>query len=130
MRRSISWCLAVSLVLGLSLMPAAAKGRCRAVSDGAVACGGGLALSRVCHREGKRCNREGGSCETLVVELECQADGILQVGMGCFCGGGSVGVIRDNPVSFSEYLELLEAIDDYRSENETCELPPGLIETE
>ena len=130
MRRIVVLCVVAGLVLALGLAPAAAKGRCRSVADPERFCGGARPLpSAVCHREGKRCNRSGDTCETLVVELDCGTDGdpgTVTVGMGCFCGGGTVSIERDNPVSVDEFFNLLETLEYSDVDAESCEAPPEL----
>ena len=132
MRRIVVLCVITGLVLGLGLAPAAAKGRCRSVSDGSRECNRGLVLSRVCHREGKRCSRSDDTCETLWVEVDCESSdgdpGTTTVGMGCFCGGGSPPVVRADPISVDEFLKLLETLESRDVDAETCEAPPELPE--
>ena len=106
-----------------------AKGRCRSVLDETVPCSDGLLLSKVCHREGKRCNRSGDTCETLFVDVECSTDGdpgTATVGMGCFCGGGTVSIGRDDPISVDEFLQLFETLESRDDDTETCGARPGL----
>jgi len=148
-RRVLFVGLALAIVVGFGLAPAEAKGRCRAVLQGTVCClragtdgiGPDFALpDRHCRTEGKLCNRDGSECSTLYAQVECvqvPCDGgtdgggpsQVQVGLGCFCGGGSIGTgtAREDPVSAEDFLRMLEALDAEDTDAATCEAPPSLM---
>jgi len=147
-RRVLFVGLALAIVVGFSLAPAEAKGRCPAVVAGTVCClvtgtdgtGDEIEFSdRRCRTEGRVCSRAGSECATRELTIDCvqvpcgDADpdggepGLLQVGVGCFCGGGLIGTLPVDPVSADNFLRMLEALESEDTGDATCEAPPSLL---
>jgi len=132
-RRVIVFSVILGIVFGAALTSVAAKGRCRSelvtleCSNGDAAF---LIPGRECKVEGRTCNRDGSICETLWVTVDCSTDGgtgTVRAGMGCYCGGGSLGTVRsEDPVSVGEFLRMLESLPSEETDGASCEAPPQL----
>jgi hypothetical protein len=141
-RRLLCVVLAVAVVAGLSLSPAGARGRCRATLADTYNCqvtatdGTSRVIvlfDRRCRAEGRVCSQDGGECTTLFRVVDCLQEpdgnpGQVRVGLGCFCGGGSVAGenAHEDPVSAEEFLRIQEALESEDGDAGTCPAPASL----
>lgn len=144
-RRFVFIGLALAVVAGFSLAPVEAKGRCRATLAGTHTCQltatDGISrtiviLDRQCRFEGRVCSQDGAECTTLYRTVDCPQPpdgdpGVVEIGLGCFCGGGSITAGRqEDPVSAEQFLRIQDALESEGGDAATCEAPASLLPEE
>ena len=90
-------------------------------------------LDKQCAAEGRKCRGQA-TCETVYVDVACVTPGdgepgVITIGLGCFCGGGSPPEPRrrTDPVSADEAVRIIEAIEAAQAKNPAlCEAPLDL----
>ena len=146
-RRLVLLGLALAVVAGFSLAPVEARGRCRATLERTCRCElsgtDGVArelvlLDRRCRTAGKVCSQDGSTCGPLLREVsgcvcsDTDGDpGVVEIGLGCFCGGGSVTAGRqEDPVSAEQFLGIQDALESEGGNTATCEAPASWLPEE